>query len=225
MSSSSSADNIHRTRQSYRKRQHLEQRRSTTNTNTTNDTILPTTISKNDNVKQQQQPFSKYHLPINNTTFPKFFTAIQSLLRQYTKHTKHTLFYQTLGNGSPYLTGLTLASIASTMLSTTFDMFYITIFLSIYHLPLKHYAWGSATYVVVGTVMNVCGACIVDFIAASSADDDDKEEEVVGYHDKIYKCVGKSKLTGMSGCLYAISFVAPFIIQSPSPERSPEETK
>jgi hypothetical protein len=91
--------------------------------------------------------------------------------------------------GSGILLGLSIGSAAATLLTTVYSIFYIDVFLNAYSLPLPTYSIGSLLFSIISTVSGVIGAWIVDHSAT---------------------VMSRSDLVGASGCILAISFLAPF---------------
>jgi len=87
-----------------------------------------------------------------------------------------------------FLAALTLASLGSTILSTTFSLFNVETFLTAYELPLSSYAFGTFVYTIIDVINDIGGAYFVDAYAMRSSRD----------------AIGKS------GCLLALCFLAPF---------------
>lgn len=86
--------------------------------------------------------------------------------------------------------GLTVAGVATCVLVTTFDLFHVDVFLRVYNLPLETYSRGSIVYAVVNTINDFLGAWLLDSLASRSMD--------------------RSDLIGISGALFAVSFMVPF---------------
>ena len=91
--------------------------------------------------------------------------------------------------GPQFLMGLTIAGMAATLITTVFGMFHVDIFLRVYDLPLATYATGNFIFSFVNTANDVAGAWIIDAIALESS---------------------RSSIVGLSGCIFAICFLAPF---------------
>ena len=87
-----------------------------------------------------------------------------------------------------FLAALTLASLGSTILSTTFNLFNVETFLTAYELPLSSYAFGTFIYTIIDVINDIGGAYFVDAYAMRSS----------------------RGAIGKSGCLLALCFLAPF---------------
>ena len=87
-----------------------------------------------------------------------------------------------------FLAALTIASLGSTILSTTFNLFNVETFLSAYELPLSSYAFGTFIYTIIDVINDIGGAYFVDAYAMRSS----------------------RGAIGKSGCLLALCFLAPF---------------
>jgi hypothetical protein len=85
--------------------------------------------------------------------------------------------------------GLTLAGIASSMLTTTFGIFHVDVFLRSYQLPLSTYSYGNAVYAIINTANDLAGAWLVDHVATHR---------------------NRTDLVGMAGCIFAVCFLTPF---------------
>lgn len=92
---------------------------------------------------------------------------------------------------SQFKLGLTIAGVASCLLVTTFGLFHVDVFLRVYKLPLETYSRGNLVFAVVNTMNDFLGAWLLDSIASTS--------------------INRSELIGISGCIFAISFMTPFI--------------
>lgn len=88
-----------------------------------------------------------------------------------------------------FLVGLTIASLASTLLSTLYELFYVDFFLRIYELPLETFGGGNVVFSLISTSTTVAGAWFVDSYAHQSS---------------------RSNIIGLSGCLYSFAFLSPF---------------
>jgi ABC-type multidrug transport system fused ATPase/permease subunit len=91
--------------------------------------------------------------------------------------------------GSQYMLGLTIAGVASSLLTTIFGLFHVDVFLRAYKLPLVTYSVGNFVFSILNTANDLLGAWIVDSAATS---------------------MDRSDLIGVSGCIFAICFLAPF---------------
>ena len=106
------------------------------------------------------------------------------------------LLVSTLGSRSTatspersFLAALTMASLAVTILSTTFDLFYVETFLSAYELPLSSYAFGTFVYTIIDSANDFGGAWFVDSYAMRSS---------------------RGGIIFRSGCIFALCFLTPF---------------
>jgi len=88
-----------------------------------------------------------------------------------------------------FLIGLSIAGLASTLLTTIYGLFYVDVFLRVYDLSLSIYATGNLIFSFVTTANTVVGAWIVDAFAHESS---------------------RSSIIGVSGCLFAFCFLSPF---------------
>jgi hypothetical protein len=86
--------------------------------------------------------------------------------------------------------GLNVASVGVACLSTAYDLFHVVVFLDAYQLPLPTYRTGLLLYVTINTTNYVCGAWIIDHLAA--------------HH------MTRCDLIALVGCLYAVCFLTPF---------------
>lgn len=93
------------------------------------------------------------------------------------------------GDGFQFLSGLILAGMASTLLTTVFGIFHVDVFLRVYKLPLATYATGNFIFSFINTANDVAGAWLVDVFASESS---------------------RSSIIGVSGCLFALCFLSPF---------------
>jgi len=100
------------------------------------------------------------------------------------------------------LIGLGIAGLGGTLVADIFGMFYVDTFLRAYRLPLKVFGIGSAIFAFVHTANDVAGAYLLDWYTARSPTN--KREDLVGW----------------SGCLFALSFLAPFFRWGPRPNAS-----
>jgi hypothetical protein len=91
--------------------------------------------------------------------------------------------------GSQYLIGLTIAGVASSLLTTIFGLFHVDVFLRAYKLPLVTYSVGNFVFSILNTANNLLGAWIVDSAAT---------------------WMDRSELIGVSGCIFSICFLTPF---------------
>jgi Na+/melibiose symporter-like transporter len=96
---------------------------------------------------------------------------------------------QARGDGVQFLSGLILAGVASTILTTIFGIFHVDVFLQVYKLPLSTYATGNFIFSFINTANDVAGAWIVDVFASESS---------------------RSSIIGISGCLFSFFFLSPF---------------
>ena len=111
--------------------------------------------------------------------------AIQSRASPDYSHDDYTKDDQT----PQFLVGLTIASLASTLLTTLYELFYVDFFLRIYELPLETFGGGNVLFSLISTTTTVAGAWFVDSYAHQSS---------------------RSDIIGISGCLFALAFLAPF---------------
>ena len=88
-----------------------------------------------------------------------------------------------------FLVGLTVAGLASTLLTSIYELFSVDIFLRVYDLPLSLYATGNFVFFFISTANKVVGAWIVDAFAHESS---------------------RSSIIGSSGCIFAVCFLSPF---------------
>ena len=98
-----------------------------------------------------------------------------------------------------YLTGLAIAGLASSLLSTTFNLFHFDTFLTAYQLPLGAYARGNIIYTGVNTVNDLIGAWFVDSHAVRSS---------------------RSSIVGITGYVFCMSFLTPFFRWGPGSKYS-----
>jgi len=91
--------------------------------------------------------------------------------------------------GKHVLLGLTVAGVASSILTTIFGLFHVDVFLTAYALPLPTYSLGSFVFSIINTANDLAGAWLVDHIATTMA---------------------RSDLVGISGCIFAFCFLTPF---------------
>jgi ABC-type multidrug transport system fused ATPase/permease subunit len=91
--------------------------------------------------------------------------------------------------GSQYMLGLTVAGVASSLLTTIFGLFHVDVFLRAYKLPLVTYSVGNFLFSILNTANDLLGAWIVDSAAI---------------------WMDRSDLIGVSGCIFAICFLSPF---------------
>ena len=90
--------------------------------------------------------------------------------------------------GEKLLLGLSTAGVAWYLLTTTFDMFHVELFLNAYRLPLQIYSVGSFAITIINTVGHLVGAWIVDHMLNRARID----------------------LTGVSGWILTLCFLTPF---------------
>lgn len=88
------------------------------------------------------------------------------------------------------LLGLTIAGVASSILTTIFGLFHVDVFLRVYKLPLSSYTNGNLIFSVVNTLNDLAGAWVVDHASATT----------ISRHDMV----------GVAGCLFAFCFLTPF---------------
>lgn len=88
-----------------------------------------------------------------------------------------------------FLQGLTLAGVATSLLTTVFGIFYVDVFLRVYELPLQSFATGNLIFGVINTANDLMGAWWVDTRATQQS---------------------RSAMVGVAGCLLAVGFLAPF---------------
>jgi hypothetical protein len=91
--------------------------------------------------------------------------------------------------GPEFMIGMTIASVASSILTTVFGLFHIDLFLQAYRLPLPTYSLGSFVFSIINTANDLVGAWFLDAIAVS---------------------ISRSDLVGVSGCIFSICFLTPF---------------
>eukprot|EP00934_Nitzschia_sp_Nitz4_P005787 Nitzschia sp. Nitz4//scaffold426_size8320//5308//6807//NITZ4_009128-RA/size8320-processed-gene-0.4-mRNA-1//1//CDS//3329551618//5777//frame0 len=89
-----------------------------------------------------------------------------------------------------FLTGLTVAGVASCLLVTTFGLFHVDVFLRVYQLPLTTYSGGNIIFAIINTVNDFVGAWFLDNVASG--------------------LIHRSDLIGISGVLFSICFLSPF---------------
>ena len=87
------------------------------------------------------------------------------------------------------MVGLTIAGVASSLLTTTFGVFHVDLFLQAYHLPLASYSFGSFVFSMINTANDLLGAWIVDHVATRRK---------------------RTDLVALSGILFAVCFLTPF---------------
>jgi hypothetical protein len=87
------------------------------------------------------------------------------------------------------LLGLSVAGVASTLLSTTYSMFHVEVFLRGYSLPLPTYSWGSLVVSLINTVNDLASAWAVDHFATTRS---------------------RSDYIGVAGCVFALCFMTPY---------------
>jgi hypothetical protein len=93
------------------------------------------------------------------------------------------------GGKQHVMIGLTIAGVASHLLTTIYGLFHVDLFLRAYELPLPTYSLGSFVFSIINTMNDVAGAWLVDHVAMTRA---------------------RSDMIGMSGCLFALLFLTPF---------------
>jgi hypothetical protein len=93
------------------------------------------------------------------------------------------------GNQQHVMMGLTIAGVASSMLTTIFGLFHVDVFLRAYELPLPVYSLGSFFVSMINTANDVAGAWLVDHVALT---------------------MPRSDLIGRTGCAFALLFLTPF---------------
>ncbi|KAL7578367.1 hypothetical protein ACA910_012769 [Epithemia clementina (nom. ined.)] len=101
------------------------------------------------------------------------------------------------------LVGLTVAGVASTLLTTVFNLFHVEVFLNAYQLPLSSYSRGSFIFSIINTVNDLIGAWIVDQSSASTID--------------------RSDMVGLAGCVFSLCFLTPFFRWKSLPHQLSEE--
>lgn len=100
---------------------------------------------------------------------------------------------------SQFMTGLTVAGVASCLLVTIFGMFHVDVFLRVYELPLATYSFGSLVFAAINTINDFLAAWFLDSMASGS------------FH--------RSDIIGIAGCLFSICFLTPFYRwRTPSPK-------
>lgn len=88
-----------------------------------------------------------------------------------------------------FLMGLNVAGVASVVLTTSFGLFHVDVFLRVYHLPITTFATGNFIFSFINTANDLLGAWFVDHTATKTS---------------------RSSLVGVSGCIFAVCFLAPF---------------
>lgn len=88
-----------------------------------------------------------------------------------------------------FLQGLTLAGVATSLLTTVFGLLHVDVFLRVYELPLQTFATGNLIFGVVNTANDLIGAWWVDTQATRQS---------------------RSGMIGVAGCFLAVSFLASF---------------
>ena len=88
-----------------------------------------------------------------------------------------------------FLQGLTLAGVATSLLTTVFGLIHVDVFLRVYELPLQTFATGNLMFGVVNTANDLIGAWWVDTQATRQS---------------------RSGMIGVAGCFLAVSFLASF---------------
>jgi Na+/melibiose symporter-like transporter len=88
-----------------------------------------------------------------------------------------------------FLLGLTIAGAASVLLTTVFSLFHVDVFLRVYDLPLSVFATGNFIFSFINTANDLAGAWFVDHVATKAS---------------------RSSLVGLSGCIFAVCFLAPY---------------
>lgn len=94
------------------------------------------------------------------------------------------------------LIGLCVSSIAGGLVADTYGLFHVDTFLRAYELPLKVYGIGHAVFAFINTANDVVAAWWVDWYSNQT---NRKRHELVG----------------ATGCLFALSFLAPFFRWGP----------
>lgn len=89
------------------------------------------------------------------------------------------------------LLGLTVAGVASTLLTTVFRLFHVEVFLKAYELPLSSYSNGNFIFSIINTVNDLIGAWIVDQSSATTT-------------------IERSDMVGWAGMVFALCFLTPF---------------
>mmetsp|Transcript_9349 Transcript_9349/g.14418 ORF Transcript_9349/g.14418 Transcript_9349/m.14418 type:complete len:486 (-) Transcript_9349:1412-2869(-) len=88
-----------------------------------------------------------------------------------------------------FLQGLTIAGLAASLLTTIFGLFHVDVFLRVYELPLHSFATGNVIFSFINTANDLIGAWWIDTRATQES---------------------RSVLVGVSGCVLAVCFLAPF---------------
>ena len=101
------------------------------------------------------------------------------------------------------LIGLGIAGLGGTLVADVFGMFYVDCFLRAYELPMRVFGVGSAIFAVINTANDVAGAYLLDWYAAPSNDNNNNNTKK------------REDLVGLSGCLFALSFLGPFFRWGP----------
>jgi Na+/melibiose symporter-like transporter len=91
--------------------------------------------------------------------------------------------------GPRFFLGLTIAGVGSALLTTTFSLFHVDVFLRVYELPLSTYATGNVIFGIINTANDLVGSWMVDAAATNG---------------------GRSDWIGLAGCLFAVCFLTPF---------------
>ena len=91
--------------------------------------------------------------------------------------------------GAQFMFGLTIAGLASSLLTTIYGLFNVDVFLRVYKLPLSTYSVGNVIFSVINTANDVLGAWLVDSVAT---------------------WMNRSDLIGIAGCMFSICFLTPF---------------
>lgn len=104
------------------------------------------------------------------------------------------------------LIGLGIAGLGGTLVADVYGMFYVDCFLRAYKLPMRVFGIGSAIFAVINTANDVAGAYLLDYYASKNGK---KREDLVG----------------LSGCLFAVSFLGPFFRWAPRSSGNGHETR
>mmetsp|Transcript_24383 Transcript_24383/g.57782 ORF Transcript_24383/g.57782 Transcript_24383/m.57782 type:complete len:602 (+) Transcript_24383:276-2081(+) len=94
---------------------------------------------------------------------------------------------------------LTMAGTAASLLVTIFGLFHVDVFLRVYRLPLHSYSTGNIVFSIVNTTNDLLGAWLLDYAAT-----------------KMARC----DLIGISGCFFAVCFLAPFFRWNTEPSQN-----
>lgn len=89
------------------------------------------------------------------------------------------------------LLGLTMAGVASTLLTTIFSIFHGPIFLNGYQIPVSVYSTGNLIFSVINTVNDLVAAWVVDRVSFTGIEK-------------------RTDMIGISGLMFALCFLTPF---------------